>query len=190
MNKRLKFAEEYLPVHPLMERRLELGYTQRELANLTGVSHGLISHYERFYTAPPDERKNILAKILNCPVEFLFPKYLNFFIDDEKSDSNYALDYSQGFKKSYENNLRFSYKENEEGILTERISEIKNALKLLTFRERKVLEMYFGLNGEDPHKFAKIGESMGISRSRVNQIYHKCLLKIKKFLKNSNAGNL
>ena len=54
------------------------------------------------------------------------------------------------------------------------------ALRLLTERERGVIEMRYGLTGHDPLTLEQIGSEMGITRERVRQIETNSLRKLKR----------
>ena len=47
---------------------------------------------------------------------------------------------------------------------------VRRALSDLSDRERTIVEMYYGLNHEEPQTLKKIGEVFGITRERVRQI--------------------
>jgi len=57
--------------------------------------------------------------------------------------------------------------------------QMRGVLGELNQRERQVLEMRFGLDGEQPHTLESIGEQLGISRERVRQIEAKALRKLR-----------
>lgn len=61
--------------------------------------------------------------------------------------------------------------------------EAGRLLSTLNEREREVLVLFFGINGEK-QTFAEIGERMGLKRERVRQIRDKALRKISR-----KAGN-
>ena len=48
----------------------------------------------------------------------------------------------------------------------------------LTFRERFILELYYGLRGLHPHTEERIAKFMGLSRARVGQIKRATINKI------------
>ncbi|NPV08041.1 MAG: sigma-70 family RNA polymerase sigma factor [Anaerolineae bacterium] len=56
---------------------------------------------------------------------------------------------------------------------------LRDILEELSEREREVLEMRFGLNGEPARTLEDIGVVMGISRERVRQIESKALRKLR-----------
>lgn len=53
------------------------------------------------------------------------------------------------------------------------------ALSILTEREAKVLTLYFGLNGHEPHEMKEIAPILGVSRERVRQIKVAAIKKIR-----------
>lgn len=81
---------------------------------------------------------------------------LEQFIEDEKSES-----------PSQETARKF---------LVRHINEILNELKP---RERRILEMRFGLGDEEPHTLEEVGERFGVTRERIRQIEAKALEKIR-----------
>ena len=57
---------------------------------------------------------------------------------------------------------------------------LRRALRLLTDREREVIEMRYGLTGNEPLTLEQIGAEMGITRERVRQIETNSLRKLKR----------
>jgi len=55
---------------------------------------------------------------------------------------------------------------------------MKKALTLITDRERKVIELLYGLNGENPHTLEGAGKRLGVTRERIRQIEAKACRKI------------
>ena len=62
-------------------------------------------------------------------------------------------------------------------LLKEQIREI---LGSLSDRERKILEMRFGLNGTKSHTLEEVGLEFAVTRERIRQIEAKALLKLRK----------
>ena len=52
-------------------------------------------------------------------------------------------------------------------------------LTYLTAQERQVLELRFGLGGEQRHTLAEIGRMLDVSRERVRQVELKALRKLR-----------
>jgi RNA polymerase primary sigma factor len=69
----------------------------------------------------------------------------------------------------------------DELLLRESFSRaLADALAELPERERKVLELRFGLSDDQPKTLREIGEVMGLSRERVRQIESRALNKLRR----------
>jgi RNA polymerase primary sigma factor len=68
-----------------------------------------------------------------------------------------------------------------------RRSDLATALAGLTQRERRLLELRYGLAGEEPLTLEEIGRHLGVTRERVRQIEMLTLAKLKR---SSEAGRL
>jgi RNA polymerase primary sigma factor len=62
-----------------------------------------------------------------------------------------------------------------------RREELNHVLGTLTHRERKVIELRFGLKGEHPRTLEEVGEKFGVTRERIRQIEAKTLAKLKAY---------
>ncbi|HWH15088.1 MAG TPA: sigma factor-like helix-turn-helix DNA-binding protein, partial [Miltoncostaeaceae bacterium] len=51
----------------------------------------------------------------------------------------------------------------------------------LSERERKVLELRFGLRGEEPRTLEEVGQRFGVTRERIRQIEAKTLIKLQNY---------
>jgi RNA polymerase sporulation-specific sigma factor len=58
----------------------------------------------------------------------------------------------------------------------------KNINEKLTKRERKIIVMRYGLDGEDPKTQLEVSEILDISRSYVSRLEKKIIAKIGKYL--------
>ncbi|RKY31070.1 MAG: RNA polymerase subunit sigma [Candidatus Omnitrophota bacterium] len=59
---------------------------------------------------------------------------------------------------------------------------IENLLMIMSDRERKVLDMRFGLVNGTTHTLAEVSKTLKVSRERVRQIEEQALKKLKKFI--------
>jgi RNA polymerase primary sigma factor len=55
---------------------------------------------------------------------------------------------------------------------------VKEAIKNLTPREQKILEMRFGLTDGVTHTLEEVGQEFGVTRERIRQIEAKALERI------------
>ncbi|MCX7804610.1 MAG: RNA polymerase sigma factor RpoD/SigA [Planctomycetota bacterium] len=80
--------------------------------------------------------------------------------------------------------------EESKGILAEYDREaLAKAIDLaLTERERRIIEMRFGLEDRDPMTLEEIGDKIGLTRERVRQIEAQALRKLNLFLTGGSAG--
>ena len=59
--------------------------------------------------------------------------------------------------------------------------ELGFVLGTLTHRERKVIELRFGLKGEHPRTLEEVGQKFGVTRERIRQIEAKTLAKLRAY---------
>jgi RNA polymerase primary sigma factor len=59
--------------------------------------------------------------------------------------------------------------------------ELSQVLGTLTHRERKVIELRFGLKGEHPRTLEEVGQSFGVTRERIRQIEVKTMAKLESY---------
>jgi len=62
-----------------------------------------------------------------------------------------------------------------------RREELTRVLDTLPHRERKVLELRFGLKGEHPLTLEEVGERFGVTRERIRQVEAKTLSRLKNY---------
>jgi len=68
----------------------------------------------------------------------------------------------------------------DEAICTSALSDdLGRALALLTDRERRILTLYFGLDGEDPMTLENVGKKLHLTRERVRQIKEKAIQRLR-----------
>ena len=63
-------------------------------------------------------------------------------------------------------------------------TEIRQALKILNDRERKVIEAFFGINNGHEMTLEEIGVKYGLTRERVRQIKEKAIKRLRASTKN------
>jgi len=56
---------------------------------------------------------------------------------------------------------------------------LREALENLSYRERRVLELRYGLGGEHPRTLAEVGRTFNVTRERARQIEHQSLEKLR-----------
>jgi RNA polymerase primary sigma factor len=66
---------------------------------------------------------------------------------------------------------------------------LDRALEALPERDRKVLELRYGLGGEEPHTLEHIGKRLGLTRERVRQIEVESLSRLAERRRPSSVGS-
>ena len=61
---------------------------------------------------------------------------------------------------------------------TLRTETLRRILQTLSLRERRVLEMRYGLDGQQPRTLDEVGRTFNVTRERVRQIENQCLKKL------------
>ena len=57
--------------------------------------------------------------------------------------------------------------------------QVEDVLETLTPRERRVVELRFGLEGDKLYTLSEIGAELGVTRERIRQIETKALRKLR-----------
>ena len=55
---------------------------------------------------------------------------------------------------------------------------LREALENLSYRERRVLELRYGLGSEHPRTLAEVGRTFNVTRERIHQIENQALKKL------------
>ncbi len=71
-----------------------------------------------------------------------------------------------------------------------RHEELLKVLDSLSHRERKVLELRFGLKGEGPRTLEEVGERFGVTRERIRQVEAKTLNRLRAYRDAQNLKDL
>ena len=58
------------------------------------------------------------------------------------------------------------------------VDSINDSLSTLTERQAKILELYYGLNGNRPMTLEQIGEIFGVTRERIRQVREQALKRL------------
>ncbi len=94
---------------------------------------------------------------------------LDTSIDDESDTRlNDLIPADDHYQEPFEETFRSSLKD----ILNETMTS-------LSHRERRVVQLRFGLSGENPLTLEEIGKRLGITRERVRQIQNKAIVRLR-----------
>ena len=66
--------------------------------------------------------------------------------------------------------------------------ELNEVLSMLPFRERKIIELRFGLKDQQPRTLEEVGQTFDLTRERIRQIENKTLAKLTSYRAPSGCG--
>lgn len=190
-------AELRLYNYAMRERRQELGLSQWDLVELSGVPIDIVGKVERLQRPPRsrigtmNEKLMKIANALDLPFETLFPKDYLEMIERE------LLPKSTRYRWVREVSLESLPGPTphpaliDERNLTEQVERdelaesIEEAIQRLSDRERLVIELHYGLKGKRRHTLGEIGRIIKgrggnpISKAAVMQVKNRAIRKLK-----------
>lgn len=117
-----------------------------------------------------------ICEVINCLPEELF----------SQNQLDLELETNQFTKTVNEAEMMFTLQNQtvqlslEEMVDNDRIpSEIEKALDTLTPREKKILSLRFGLDGNEAHTLEQCANQFDVNRERIRQIEAKALIKLR-----------
>ncbi|MDB5159519.1 MAG: polymerase sigma factor RpoD/SigA [Mucilaginibacter sp.] len=113
-------------------------------------------------------------------------------VTNSLANSARHVSYDTPFSSEEDNTLLDVLQSAEPGtdkqMINESLSiEIAESMRVLSEKEREVVELFFGLKNQHAHSLEEIGEKYDLTRERVRQIKDKALLRLRS---NSKAGVL
>lgn len=107
-------------------------------------------------------------------------------VQDTMSIANTHVSLDDPYSDEREDNALVDYLADEEqaspdeGTYSNALTEdMEKALNTLGERERLILTLYFGLNGEEPLTLEDIGKRMNLTRERIRQIKEKAIQRLR-----------
>jgi len=171
-------------------RRLRelLGLTQTELGHQVGVSSVTVGNIERFLKFPPKVLADKIASVLRTTKEDIFPDWLQFYVLDKSTREFVSTDMQiqQAIERAPWKALKSGWDEQETGDPNERVevsdrdTRIREIVGTLTTRQRQVLILRFGLDGEGTRTLDQVGDIIHRHRELVRQIEAQALHNLRK----------
>ena len=147
-----------IPVH-MVEKLNKVVHLERQLVQRLGREPRAEEIADELRMSPEEVRE--ILRIAQLPVSLEKPigeeeeSELGDFVEDEAAASPF-----------------------DEASVNLRRSDILRALDALPDRERKVIELRFGLLGEQPRTLEEVGRAFGVTRERIRQIENNTLKKL------------
>ena len=147
-----------IPVH-MVEKLNKVVHIERQLVQRLGREPGPRRSREELEMTTEEVRE--ILRMAQLPVSLEKPigeeeeSELGDFVQDEQAESPF-----------------------DTASLSLRREDIERALDSLPKRERKVIELRFGLRGEQPCTLEEVGRAFGVTRERIRQIENNTLKKL------------
>ena len=147
-----------IPVH-MVEKLNKVVHIERQLVQRLGREPNAEEIAEELEMTPEEVRE--ILRMAQLPVSLEKPigeeeeSELGDFVQDEQAVSPF-----------------------DSATMTLRKEDIERALDSLPERERKVIELRFGLKGEHPCTLEEVGRAFGVTRERIRQIENNTLKKL------------
>ena len=167
-----------IPYNRVMRKaREKQNLTQRQLADLVGISQQTISMIERLCRPVNEQDANEIALVLGCDVDHLFPpetrnfkskksRSVEFVMDMENLDSLPAGEWVLPSPESI-------------FLQGELATTMKEVLETLPFKEQQVIFHRFGLEDDEPKTLEEIGAHFGVNGERIRQIEAKAIRRLR-----------
>lgn len=158
----------------LCKIREELGFCQSEMARYVGVDASIYGEIENFKRKPYARggwsvAALKIAKKLKMLPEDIFPKAIRELSDAKTTirelsskqflELDYMSEHSQNLSTSFDKAIEYKDCFNK-----------LNVLSCLNKRSKEIIEKRFGLKDGKEKQYNEIGEELGVSRTRVEQI--------------------
>jgi RNA polymerase primary sigma factor len=147
-----------IPVH-IVEKLNKIGRAERKLT--TGLGREpTVEEIAEVTGIEPDEVETI-KRSAQAPISLEKP------VGDEEQSEFGQLIADEHAESPYERAVE---------ILTQ--EALREALENLSYRERRVLELRYGLGDERPRTLGEVGRAFNVTRERIRQIEHQALKKL------------
>src|SRR6516225_4493906 len=147
-----------IPVH-IVEKLNKIGRAERKLT--TGLGREpTVEEIAEVTGLEPEEVESVKRSAL-VPISLEKP------VGDEEQSEFGQLIADEHAESPYERALE---------ILTN--EALQDALENLGYRERRVLELRYGLGGEHPRTLEEVGRTFNVTRERIRQVEHHALKKL------------
>ncbi len=168
----------------LVDARKALSMTGKDMTATAGLSRSHLRDIENLRAVPTDEEMVRIACVLEKPIDYLFPEELLSSIRlgvfsrrkmDLAAPEVISLTEAQMLRLTYDGETAL-IEEVSRTLLREEINEV---LKSLDPRERRVLELRFGLKDGQSRTQEEVSKQFNLTRQRIHQIEAKALRKLR-----------
>lgn len=173
------------------EARCAKGLTLKQLGEMSGIGKQTVGLFETLKQFPSDDQAAAIAQVLGADEHQLFPPYLQILVRSKQKpleDSPKIIPLDQASEDEIVQMITrevgrtdfFNRDAAEVAMETFLKNAIESALDSLRHRQRRVIELRFGLNYEREHTFKEIGDEFDRTPEWARQETNRAL---RRFLK-------
>lgn len=172
----MKTGIRIIPFNPKMrEARKQLGYTQKDIADIIGIPQATISAVERWHVTARETMEDI-ACLLNLSIHDLIPEGVSR--QELKRLKSFELIVDVQSLEEIEAPAVVGLLENK--VNSEELARVlREQLAQLHPRQRKVLELRYGLNDGKQYTMEETAQLFGVTRERIRQVEAVALRKLR-----------
>lgn len=169
----------------MVETRKDKGWTQAELAQITGVPSGTISAIETLRMWPSESVQDEIVSALEKSKDYLFPQSLweavrsglfgqrvKVLKDKEVGELTGSLEHKFQLAEAYRQLLPISTREEPP---TDLRTQLLKSIATLKPREREIIIGRFGLGDSPPKSLRDMAKEYGVTPERIRQVEVKAL---------------
>lgn len=176
----LEIGVRAIPFNLVMRNaRREAGLTQGELAKMVGICQSALSAIERLCARVSERDATQIALALGYEVDYLFPFETRNFktVNSRSVEFIHQIESLDALPEGHEALMLAGPEE----VLEKQslISAVQAALQGLSARDRIVLTLRFGFDGEKAHTLEEAGARLLMTRERVRQVEQKALQRLR-----------
>lgn len=168
----------------LRKLRLEKGCSQEEMAKVIGTSKVAYGNWERLKSIPDQKFHARLEEVFGRKFEEIFPEFLELLKDKQTVGEDYIELTPQMLEAHAQQQRLLGQGEDDvEVAFVKKMleGEINNLIdQTLDGREKKIISMRFGLNGQRPHTLEETAREYSVTRERIRVIEAKALSRLRK----------
>lgn len=165
----------------MITARKAMGLSQIAVGKILNICHTRIADMERFdFRHSRQEDIVNVADFLHLTIAQIAPLSLRgkAIASDARYTGNVSPHLLQKLSQRY-NTLQTTNIPLEAAIASDRHDNVNNVLdNQLTYREREIVKLRFGLDGDSKYTYDEIGRMFKVTRERIRQVEMKALRKL------------
>jgi RNA polymerase sigma factor (sigma-70 family) len=151
------------------------GWTRKEAAAAFGVTYITLSHWLAFKSYPREAKVLEVSQVLGVWREVLFPEEIKSLrITKQPEPLSFGREEALAFGM-----LSDEVNPEKIAIKASLQESLQTAMQVLREREKLVLKLRFGLDGEEALTLGGVGAVLGVTRERIRQIETGALRKLR-----------